>query len=144
MTTQNCISIDKSDKIDSMLRDHGIQPTSQRLAIASVLFSKHQHVTADILQSELNQHGILVSKATVYNTLGAFVRSGLLSEIFTDEGRTFYDTNLSHHHHFYNVDTGQLTDTCKDLIPYFDLSVLPENTFLEDIDIVIRIRNKNL
>lgn len=142
MITSNCKSIDKSSKTESMLRDHGIQPTSQRLAIAEVLFAKHQHVTADLLQSALNQNGILVSKATVYNTLGAFVRSGLLSEIFTDEGRTFYDTNISHHHHFYNVDTGKLTDTCEDLIPYFDLSILPEGTFLEDIDIVIRIRNK--
>lgn len=124
-----------------MLRVSGIQPTSQRIVVAKALFAKHQHVTADHLYEALLQTGSRVSKATVYNTLKLFVENGLLREIFIDSGRTYYDSNTSHHHHYYNVDTGDLGDLLEDL-PYLPGDDhLPNGTALDNIDIVVRVRN---
>lgn len=128
-------------KIEAMLRDHGVFPTSQRVAIAQVLFSKNQHVTADQLQIMLNTTGFLVSKATVYNTLNTFVQSGLLKVVFMDSGQAYFDSNNSSHHHLYNIDTGELIDIVDNLEASFDHSLLPSGTALDGIDIVVRVRN---
>jgi Fur family transcriptional regulator, iron response regulator len=129
---------------ENLLRTHGVFPTQQRMAIAKILFTRHQHITAEQLHTILKQKGFLVSKATVYNTLATFVEKGLLFEIFIDPNSVYYDSNISHHHHFYNVDTGQLTDIAEDLAPRFDTAQLPEGTYFDDVDIVIRVRNQNL
>lgn len=127
-----------------MLRDRGIYPTSQRLAIANTLFAEHQHVTAEQLHETLCQSGLRVSKATVYNTLGLFVKKGMLREIFIEANRTFYDSNASHHHHYYNLDTGDLSDIIDPLPLHLTTVKLPQGTSVETVDVVIRIRNKNL
>ena len=124
------------------LREHGVYPTVQRMAVAKILFAKHQHITADQLHTELKTKGFLVSKATVYNTLSLFVENGLLFEIFIDPNSVYYDSNINHHHHFYNIDTGELIDISEDLAPRFDTAQLPEGTQFDDIDIVIRIKNQ--
>jgi Fur family transcriptional regulator, iron response regulator len=138
----NEVNISKDlPKIEMMLRDHGVFPTSQRMAIAQTLFSKHQHVTADQVQAMLKEKGFLVSKATVYNTLNTFVQSGLLNAVFMDSGQAYFDSNNSSHHHLYNIDTGELTDITDNLEANFDHSQLPAGTALEGIDIVIRVHN---
>lgn len=113
------VSTPNSINIENMLRQYGVYPTQQRMAIARVLFAQQQHVTADQLHSRLQEHGSKVSKATVYNTLGLFATNGLLNEIFIDPNHVYYDSNNSHHHHFYNVDTGQINVTghSKALLP---------------------------
>jgi Fur family transcriptional regulator, iron response regulator len=138
----NNISNNPADH-ENLLRAHGVYPTAQRMAIAKILFSRHQHITADQLHTLLKQKGFLVSKATVYNTLALFVQNNLLFEIFIDPNSVYYDSNISHHHHFYNVDTGELIDIAEDLAPRFDTAKLPEGTFFDDVDIVIRVRNQN-
>ena len=135
------ISSNPSDH-EALLRTHGVYPTVQRMAVAKILFSKHQHITAEQLHTELKQNGFLVSKATVYNTLSLFVENGLLFEIFIDPGSVYYDSNINHHHHFYNIDTKELIDIAEDLAPRFDTAQLPEGTLFDDVDIVIRIRNR--
>ncbi len=136
-------SMNKRDSnIESILRDHGIYPTSQRLAIANTLFSKKQHITAEQLHNTVCQADSRVSMATVYNALKLFVKRGLLREIFIDTSRTFYDSNTSRHHHFYNVDTDDLSDM-PDCPPiHFSDDILPKGTTLESVDIVIRVRTK--
>jgi Fur family transcriptional regulator, iron response regulator len=134
---------ENSNELETILRNHEVYPTPQRLAIAKILFAQHQHITADQLHTRLKQDGFLVSKATVYNTLSLFVTNKLLFEIFIDPGSVYYDSNITHHHHFYNVDTAELTDIAEDLAPRFNTAQLPEGTTFEDVDIVIRIRNKN-
>ena len=126
------------------LIDAGIQPTPQRVAIAEVLLTAHQHVTADEVFEMVKQSrsDIGVSKATIYNSLGLFVKKGLLRQIFIDASGTFYDTNTATHHHFYNLDTGQLIDMEERLVPFILESSLPEHTVIEDIDIMIRLRNQ--
>jgi Fur family iron response transcriptional regulator len=122
---------------------HNINLTKQRRIIADTLFARHQHVTAEQLYEAVRETGARVSKATVYNTLGLFVRKGLVREIFIDSSRTFYDSNINHHHHFYNVDTGDLIDIKERLAPHFIDQELPEGTAMEMVDIVIRVRNNN-
>jgi Fur family iron response transcriptional regulator len=128
--------------ITEMLYSHGVNLTRQRRVIADVLFARNQHITADQLFDAVKLKGSQVSKATVYNTLGLFVQKGLVREIFIDATRTFYDSNASHHHHFYNVDTGDLIDIKEHLVTHFVEPDLPDGTAMDMFDLVIRVRNK--
>ncbi len=129
-------------EVDSILTNKGIFVTSQRRLIAKTLFARNQHVTPEQLHALVNQSGARVSKATVYNTLGLFAEKGLVREIHVCSAKTFYDSNTSRHHHFYNVDTGDLTDMNERLVPLFLHTDLPEGTVMETADLVVRVRNK--
>ncbi|MFK5984990.1 MAG: transcriptional repressor [Pseudomonadota bacterium] len=122
------------------LRAHGIYPTSQRKVIANILLAKHQHLTAEQIYSAIRSKDSKVSQATIYNTLGLFVKKGLLREVFVDSSKTFYDTNTQAHHHFYNVDTGELIDIQKHLEPSFTEHELPPATQIDSVDIIVRIK----
>ncbi len=93
-----------------LLRQHGIIPTHQRLVIAQALFARRQHVSADRLLERVNQHHSEVSKATIYNTMNLLEDKGLIQAIHVDPERVFYDTHTAPHHHFFDVDTGELVD----------------------------------
>jgi len=82
----------------------------------------------------------LVSKATVYNTLGLFASNGLIREVIVDPARVFYDSNNSSHHHFYNIDTGELTDIDSDSMELAELPDMPDGTVAAGVDIIIRVR----
>jgi len=85
------------------LRNAGLRSTRQRLALAKLLFDgQNRHVTAEILHGEALEASVRVSLATVYNTLHQFNEVGLLREIVVDSGRSYFDTNISEHHHIYN------------------------------------------
>jgi len=132
---------DSSDELSARLREYGILPTQQRLLIARVLFGSCRHFSADQVLREVNTDKDHVSKATVYNTLGLFASKGLIREVIVDPTRVFYDPNTRHHHHFYNVDTGELTD-----IDAADLAVsrvpdLPDGTVATGVDVIIRVRS---
>jgi len=129
------------DDLSGLLQGHGILPTQQRMMIAKVLFGQHCHVSADQLMRQVNAERDRVSKATVYNTLGLFARQGLLREIIVDPTRVYYDTNTMPHHHFYNIDTGELHDIHPDEISVRDLPILPEGTVTDGVDVIIRVRN---
>lgn len=130
------------EDLDGLLRSHGILPTQQRMLIAKVLFEQHCHVSADQLMRQVNVERERVSKATVYNTLGLFARQGLLREIIVDPSRVYYDTNIKPHHHFYNIDTGELHDIHPDDVSVRDLPILPEGTITDGVDVIIRVRNQ--
>lgn len=123
------------------LRSHGIYPTSQRKVIADMLLAKHQHLTAEQICNAIRSKYSKVSQATVYNTLGLFVKKGLLHEMFVDSSKTFYDTNTRPHQHFYNVDTGELVDIQKQVQPTFTQDELPLATQIDSVDIIVRIKN---
>ena len=82
-----------------------------------------------------------VSKATVYNTLGLFTRKGLIREVIVDPSRVFYDPNTCDHHHFYNVDTGELRDIKASELAIETLPELPSGTVADGVDVIIRLRN---
>lgn len=91
---------------------------------------------------QVNEGQANVSKATVYNTLGLFARNGLVNEVIVDPTRVFYDPNTTHHHHFYNIDTGELTDIEADQLMLTQPPALPEGTTTAGVDVIIRVRNK--
>ena len=150
----NDINSDTADTIDKHSDNHsevvdiahklkaqGVYPTQQRMIIANVLFSKNQHLTADQVDDLVRESNHQVSKATIYNTLGLFVKKHLLNEIHIDSSRTFYDTNTQPHQHFYNIDSGELTDINLNQLPEIIQEQLPEDTQVDSVDIVVRIRN---
>ena len=130
-------------QVFDLLAGHDIQPTLQRLEIAQALFARDQHLSADDVLKQVNQESARVSKATVYNTLGLFAAKGLIREVIVDPSRVFYDPNTCEHHHFYNIDTGELMDIDADQLELMNLPTLPEGTVAEGVDVIIRIRNQS-
>ncbi|MEA2079787.1 MAG: Fur family transcriptional regulator [Pseudomonadota bacterium] len=124
------------------LRDYDILPTQQRVQIARLLLTRDQHLSADQVLELVNATGNRVSKATVYNTLGLFARQGILREVNVDPSRVFYDTNNSRHHHFYNIDTGELSDIDLSKIPVEQLPEAPEGSLIDGVEVIIRVRHK--
>jgi Fur family transcriptional regulator, iron response regulator len=131
---------DTSQKISQRLRDCGVTPTRQRLRIAMVLFQRCEHLSADQLLAAVNNDAARTSKATVYNTLNLFARKKLVREVLVDPDRVFYDPNTTPHHHFYNVDTGEISDIPAEHIAFANLPAIPEGTVSDGVDVVVRIR----
>jgi Fur family transcriptional regulator, iron response regulator len=126
--------------VAQLLRGHGITPTHQRMQIASVLFAKPQHLSAEQVLAAVNARHAATSKATVYNTLKLLVERKLVREVIVDPNKVFYDPNVQHHHHLYEVETGHLIDIDADAVQVVGLPPLPEGTVAEGIDVIVRIR----
>ncbi len=127
----------------NILKAHGINPTRQRVAIGSILLAPGQHLSAPQLLNLVNQDSEVVSKATIYNTVAIFARKGLVHEVIINPANVFYDSNTTHHHHFYNVSTGVLTDIPEEQIIISQLPELPDGTVTEGVDVTIRLRDKS-
>lgn len=141
MSTQTFAGVSaKSDVID-LMRSHGITPTQQRVEIAQALFARPQHLSAEQVLALVNRERHVVSKATIYNTLGLFAAKGLVREIIIDPAKVFYDPTTRPHHHFYNVDSGELMDIDASSVALSSVPELPAGTVAEGVDVVIRIRN---
>ena len=130
------------ENMAELLRHHGINPTHQRIEIAYALFSRQQHLSADRIMAIVNTRHPETSRATVYNTLNLFLEKKLVREVIVDPNKVFYDPNTRKHHHFYNVDTGRLTDIDASNISISGLPSLPQGTVTEGVDIIIRIRSQ--
>lgn len=131
----------KTDIIE-VLKSHGVLPTPQRVEVATVLLEKPQHLSADQIIDRLRVSGSRVSKATVYNTLHLFGAKGLVKELNVDPSRRFYDSTTHSHHHFYHVDSGELSDIEENEVRIMGLPPLPEGTEQESVEVLIRIRDK--
>lgn len=124
------------------LRAAGLRPTRQRLGLARLLFEgAHRHVTAESLHSEALAAALRVSLATVYNTLHHFVRVGLLREVMVSPGRSYFDTNIGDHHHFFFEGTGMLADIPTDSVELARLPAAPGGTRIGRVDVVIRLED---
>lgn len=128
-------------EVVGLLRSHGISPTQQRVEIAQILFAKPQHLCAEEVLGLVNQQQPVVSKATIYNTLGLFAEQGLIREVIVDPSKVFYDSNTRAHHHFYNIDTGTLTDIDSERVTIGELPGLPKGTVAAGVEVIIRVRN---
>jgi Fur family iron response transcriptional regulator len=126
----------------TILEQHGIRPTSQRVRLAELLLVSPRHMTAEQILGCLRHSDGHVSKATVYNTLKLFVDEGLAREIHADPERCVYDSTMAPHHHFQNVDTGEMTDIRPEELAFARLPELPPGTEIESVDVVIRVRRK--
>jgi Fur family iron response transcriptional regulator len=123
-----------------LLRQAGLRPTRQRLALARLLFDKgDRHLTAEQLHSEALAAAVQVSLATVYNTLHQFIAAGLLREVVVSPGRSYFDTNVSDHHHFFFEDSGKLVDIPGDRIGVTSLPPAPAGTAIRRVDVIIRV-----
>lgn len=123
------------------LRHAGLRPTRQRLALAKLLFDGgDRHLTAEMLHDEALRANVRVSLATVYNSLHQFRRAGLLREIVVDSQRTYFDTNMASHHHFYFDETGELSDIPGHEVAVTVLPAAPPGMAVERIDVVVRVR----
>jgi Fur family iron response transcriptional regulator len=131
-----------TEAVSKRLLTNGVKPTKQRLEVGMLLLAEPQHLSADQILGSLRKSGSRISKATVYNTLNLFTDHGLLRELSVDSSRQFYDSTTHVHHHFYNVDTGALTDINKDELVFSSLPELPEGTEAHDIEVIVRVRNK--
>lgn len=129
-------------EILAKLDEVGIMPTPQRIEVAEILLNKPQHLSAEQILQQLRSNGSKVSKATVYNSLNLFGERGLIKECLVDPDRRLYDSCIEPHHHFYNVDTGQLSDIPAGDIEILGLPALPDGTQCEGLELFVRIRNE--
>jgi Fur family iron response transcriptional regulator len=122
------------------LRAAGLRPTRQRLALARLLFeSGDRHVTAEVLHSEALAGNIGVSLATVYNTLHQFTTAGLLREVVVEPGRSYFDTNIDDHHHFFSESAGTLQDIPGHGVVISGLPDAPAGTQIRRVEVIVRL-----
>jgi Fur family iron response transcriptional regulator len=154
------------------LKASGLRPTRQRLALAKLLFEApgaeaaaparaqdltqdsghgaaheqahghNRHVTAEQLHGEAMAADVRVSLATVYNTLHQFTEAGLLREVVVDSGRSYFDTNIDDHHHFYFEGSGRLQDIPGDNVRLAEIPEAPAGAEIERVDVIIRLRDR--
>ncbi len=122
------------------LRAAGLRPTRQRLALARLLFENgDRHVTAELLHGEARTGHIRVSLATVYNTLHQFTAVGLLREVVVEPGRSYFDTNIDDHHHFFSESAGTLQDIPGHGVVISGLPQAPAGTQIRRVEVIVRI-----
>ena len=133
--------VSPSPRLLTRLRGAGLRPTRQRLALARLLFDgDDRHVTAEQLHGEATAAAIPVSLATVYNTLHQFTGAGLLREVVVEPGRSYFDTNIDDHHHFFCETTGMLQDIPGAAVTVGQLPHAPDGSEISRVDVIIRIR----
>ena len=124
------------------LRASGLRPTKQRLAICKILFNRKEtfHFTIDNLK-KIAEKNIKkkISLATLYNTVHAFEKKGYLKEISLKGNKTFFDTNIKSHHHFYDEDTSQLIDVKDEYISINNLPKIPNGKKIKDVEVTIKV-----
>jgi Fur family iron response transcriptional regulator len=129
------------EQMADLLVSRGVFPTAQRVDVALLILAKPQHLSADQIIAGIRAMGSRVSKATVYNTLNLFCERGLLRTVDVDPTRQYYDSSIGAHHHFYNVDTGELIDIPLDAVTLNVNTALPPGTEQMGVDVVIRVRS---
>ena len=131
--------------VKSMLRDVGLRPTRQRMALGWILFAKgDRHLTAEMLYEEATKARVPVSLATVYNTLHQFTEVGLLRQVAVDGSKAYFDTNASQHHHFFVEGENALVDIpgAEEIVG--TMPQAPEGYDIARIDVVVRLRRKDV
>jgi Fur family iron response transcriptional regulator len=133
-----------SDRGTRWLARAGLRPTRQRVALAALLVGDgcDRHVTAEGLHAAAQDAGEPVSLATVYNTLRAFCSAGLMQEITVDGSRSYFDTRMEDHPHFYWEDTAELTDAPAEELSIARLPEAPAGAEIARVDVVIRLRRR--
>jgi len=137
--TKNCNFITK-------LRETGLRPTKQRVKICEVLFNREKtfHFTINDLAKKIsNELNEKISLATVYNTVHAFQKKGYLKEISINSDKSYFDTNTSSHHHFYDEDTHELIDCDKDDIDAIRVNKNITRKKINSIEVLIQVASDN-
>lgn len=129
---------------ENRLRRAGLRPTRQRIALADLIFAKgDRHLTVEELHEEAVGAGVPVSLATVYNTLHQFTEAGMIRVLSVESARTYFDTNVSDHHHFFIEGRNEVLDIPVSNLVIGNLPVPPEGMEIAHVDVVIRLRPKS-
>jgi Fur family transcriptional regulator, iron response regulator len=130
------------EQIAQEIQDRGLKPTEQRVRIAEILMHTPTHMTAEQILAAVRETGERISKATVYNTLKVLAEHGLVRQIHLDPERSVYDSTRAPHHHFHDLDTGELRDIDPQEIAFSRFPELPEGMEADGVEVVIRLRRK--
>jgi|TARA_B110000196_G_scaffold102467_1_gene89043 Fur family iron response transcriptional regulator len=128
------------------LRESGLRPTRQRLKICEVLFSPEKtfHFTindlVEIIEKKLSEK---ISLATVYNTVHAFKKKGYLKEISINSDKSYFDTNVTEHHHFYDEDTNELIDCSNDEIDFVNIKKNITGKKIKSVEVLVKVASGN-
>ena len=136
----------KNSNFIEKLRETGLRPTKQRVKICEVLFNKEKtfHFTInDLVKKISNELNEKISLATVYNTVHAFKKKGYLKEISINSDKSYFDTNTSVHHHFYDEDTHELIDCGKDDIDSIHINKNITGKKINSVEVLIRVASDN-
>ena len=130
-------------EVETRVRDAGLRPTRQRIALAELLFAKgDRHLAAEELHEEALVADVAVSLATVYNTLHQFTDAGLLRILAVEGAKTYFDTNTSDHHHFFIEGENRVMDIETGPVSVHNLPEPPEGMEIANVDIIVRLRPK--
>ena len=136
----------KDTNVINKLREIGLRPTKQRVKICELLFLREKtfHFTInDLVKKISNEMNEKISLATVYNTVHVFQKKGHLKEIAINSDKTYYDTNTSVHHHFYDEDTHELIDCDENDIDSINLKKNIPGKKIKSVEVLIKIVNDN-
>ena len=123
------------------LKSAGLRPTRQRVALARLLYDRgDRHVTAEQLHQEAASSNVRLSLATVYNTLHQFTSLGMLREVVVEPGRSYFDTNIGDHHHFFDEDSGELADIPGEQVELTRLPPPPAGAKISRVDVIVRLK----
>lgn len=136
------VSKEAVERGSQWLEQGGLRPTRQRVALAALLVGdgENRHVTAESLYAASMQSEDRVSLATVYNTLRAFCDAGLMHEVVVDGSKSYFDTRVDDHPHFFWEETGRLTDAPPEQLEIARLPDAPVGTVVSKVDVVIRLK----
>ncbi len=130
--------------VKAMLREVGLRPTRQRMALGWILFAKgDRHLTAEMLYEEATRAKVSLSLATVYNTLHQFTEVGLLRQVAVDGSKTYFDTNASDHYHFFVEGEDALVDIPEAQVIVDRMPKAPEGYDISRIDVIVRLKRKD-
>ena len=135
----------KNAEFTAKLRSSGLRPTKQRLKICEVLFNRDQtfHFTINELVKKISEeNNEKISLATVYNTVHAFKKKGYLKEITLNNDSTYFDTNTSHHHHFYDKTTKELIDLNDEDVEKIQINKILPGKKISSVEILVKVDNE--
>lgn len=129
---------------ENRLRRAGLRPTRQRIALADLIFAKgDRHLTVEELHEEAVSAGVPVSLATVYNTLHQLTEAGMIRVLAVESARTYFDTNVSDHHHFFIEGRNEVLDIPVSNLVIGNLPKPPDGMEIAHVDVVIRLKPKS-
>ena len=126
------------------LRDSGLRPTKQRIKICEVLFETNRtfHFSVDELTKKIqNQSNEKISIATVYNTVHAFERKGYLKQIPINSNKTYFDTNINDHHHFYDIETQKLIDLDNKYVGPINIQKSIPGKKIKSVEVIVKLED---
>ena len=136
----------KNLEFTDKLRSSGLRPTKQRLKICEVLFNRDKtfHFTINDLAKNISEQlNEKISLATVYNTVHAFKNKGYLKEISINSDKSYFDTNITNHHHFFDEDTNELIDCDEEVIENLNIKKNITGKKINSVEVLIKVASDN-